>query len=202
MRAILKQLLCCDPLWQVRSYIATEYRRQKKEADEDGSELSRLDIWETTERIVQIASQMPVTILIDALDECRPETRHELLGALEILLERSAHLVKILVSSRDDGDIVPRLQNHPNIYINIDDNKDDIQRFIHLKIQKAKKDRRLLKGTVSPMLTALITEKLATKAGGMCGTPLPFQMPKAKKTQVSLGESTDREPVRQSPYQT
>lgn len=167
LRAILRQLLCHIPLWQEASTTATEYRERKSEADEDGFEIPRLDISETTNQIIEIASQMPVTILIDALDECRSDQRHKLLGALDVLLERSAHLVKVFVSSRDDLDIVLTLQKHPNIYINIDDNKNDIHRFIKFEIRKALSDRRLLKGAVSSELTELITDTLAMKARGM-----------------------------------
>ncbi len=140
---------------------------EKRRADEEGLEISSFDISETIDRIVEIASEMPVTIFIDALDECRPGQRHELLNALDILLDRSAHLVKVFVSSRDDIDIVLSLQKHPNIYINTNDNKDDIERFIKYEIQKAQSDRRLLKGTASPRLTSLITDHLTVKAGGM-----------------------------------
>ena len=167
LRAILKQLLCYNSLWQERSSTAQEYRVRKSEANEDGSEVSRLDILETRDQVIEIASQMPVTILIDALDECRSSQRHELLGALDVILERSSHLVKVFVSSRDDIDIVLRLQEHPNIYISIGDNTGDIEKFIQVEIQKAYSDRRLLKGTISPELTELITENLTEKAGGM-----------------------------------
>lgn len=168
LRAILKQLLCHDPLWQEGSLTAEEYRARKIEADEDASEISRLDIVETTAQIVEIASKMPVTILIDALDECRSDQRHKLLGALDVLLEKSSHLVKVFVSSRDDIDIVLRLQKHPNIYINIHDNKHDIDRFIRAEVQRAQSDGRLLKGLVSSELKTFITRNLAMKARGMC----------------------------------
>ena len=167
LRAILRQLLCYNPQWQLGSSTAKEYRKRKKEADKDGFDISRLDILETTDQIIEIASQMPVTILIDALDECHSDQRHGLLGALDVLLEKSTHLVKVFVSSRDDVDIVLRLQKHPNIYISVRDNTGDIQRFIRFEIQKAQSDRRLLRGTVSPKVTKLITETLTTKARGM-----------------------------------
>ncbi|CAD6592435.1 MAG: hypothetical protein ASARMPRED_006266 [Alectoria sarmentosa] len=144
-----------------------EYRERKIEADADGAEISRLDISETTEQIIEIASEMPVTIIIDALDECCSGQRHELLGALDVLLERSAHLVKVFVSSRDDVDIVLRLQKHPNIYININDNWDDIRRFIQFGIKKAHNNRRLLKGLASPELITLVAKDLTNRAGGM-----------------------------------
>ena len=167
LRAILQQLLCHNPLWQEESPTAEEYRARKIEADEDASEISRLDIEETTARIIEIASKMPGTILIDALDECRSDQRHELLGALDILLEKSSQLVKVFVSSRDDVDIVLRLQKHPNVYINIYDNKHDIDRFVRAEVQRARRDGRLFKGIVSSELKTLITQNLAMKAGGM-----------------------------------
>ena len=167
LRSILRQLLCYDPLWQTTSSSAEEYRVRKSEAEKDGFEISRLDILETTDQLIDVASQMPVTILIDALDECHSDKRHALLSALDHLLERSTHLVKVFVSSRDDVDIVLRLQKHPNIYVNSGDNTEDIHRFIESEIQKAQNDKRLLKGTVSSELTELIIENLATKAEGM-----------------------------------
>ena len=166
-RAILKQLLCCNPRWYEESFTANNYRARKFEAELEGCEVSSLDLFETTDQIIQIASVMPVTILIDALDECRSDQRHELLRALDLLLEKSAHLVKIFVSSRDDIDIVLRLKNHPNIYISINDNTDDIHEYIQYEVQKAQSDRRLLNGAISPELARLVTEKLAAKAGGM-----------------------------------
>ena len=106
LRAILKQLLCYDPQWWERSSTANVHRERKIEADKDGSEVSRLDLRETIDQIIEITSRMPVTIVIDALDECRSDRRHELLKTLEVLLEKSAQLVKVFVSSRDDIDIV------------------------------------------------------------------------------------------------
>ena len=106
------------------------YRTRTIEADEDGSEISRLDAQETRDQIIEIASELPVTIVIDALDECRADRRHEVLGTLDIILERSDQLVKVFVSSRDDLEIVLRLQKHTDIYLNVDDNKGDIHKYI------------------------------------------------------------------------
>ena len=48
----------------------------------------------------------------------------------------------------------------------------------------------------------LVTESLAMKAEGMYVVLLALQILEANRTQVSLGKSTNREPVRQWPYQT
>lgn len=167
LRAVLKQLICSKPNWQRESSTAEEYKRRKREAEEDGSDIARLDIWETTRAITEAVAEMPVIIFIDALDECRSGQRHQLLQALDLLLEDSVHLVKVFVSSREDVDIVLRLQNCLNIHINVDDNTDDINRFVQAEIRKALTDGRLLNGRISPELQRRITENLVTKAKGM-----------------------------------
>ena len=167
LRAILKQIVLCKTDWESASSTAKEYKRRKKEADEDGSDIECFDITETTQQIIDAVVEMPLTIVIDALDECHPDQRHQLLQALDLLLEKSAHLVKVFVSSRDDIDIVLKLQKHRNIYIGVDDNKQDINRFIQSEIQKVQSEGRLLKGMVSSELQDSITDNLARKAQGM-----------------------------------
>ena len=167
LRAILKQIVLCKADWESASPTAKEYKRRRKEADEDGSDIECFDLLETTQHIIDAVGEMPVTIIIDALDECQTDKRPQLLKALELLLEKSAHLVKVFVSSRDDIDIVLKLQKHRNIYIGVDDNKQDINRFIQTEIQKVQSEGRLLKGMVSPELQGSITDNLARKAQGM-----------------------------------
>ena len=159
--------MCCRQGWQQESSAASEYRRRKKEAEEDGCAVERLDIREATDQLIANIANMPVTILIDALDECRSDQRHELLEALDLLVQKSANLVKIFISSRDDIDLVLRLQESPNIHISVSDNTDDIQQFVDFGIQKALNDRRLLNGNVSPQLRDRVTTSLSTKAQGM-----------------------------------
>lgn len=167
LRAILKQIMLGKADWESESPTAKEYRRRKKEADEDGSDIECFDLLETTQHIIDAVGEMPVTIIIDALDECHTDQRPQLLNALDLLLEKSAHLVKVFISSRDDIDIVLKLQKHRNIYIGVDDNKQDINRFIQSEMQKVQSEGRLLKGMVSSELQDSITENLARKAQGM-----------------------------------
>ncbi|KAL9040871.1 MAG: hypothetical protein Q9214_004314, partial [Letrouitia sp. 1 TL-2023] len=171
LRAILKQLMCCDPKWQTGSTVAKEYKSRKQEAEKDGSDIAYLDIDETTQKIVDITAKTSATIFIDALDECSPEERYRLLRALDILLDESVHLVKVFVSSRDDMDIVIKLQQHPNIYINIKDNKMDIDKFAQVEIEKAIKSGRLLNGQVSAELQNYVITSLQRKANGMYVSP-------------------------------
>ncbi|KAI9787978.1 MAG: hypothetical protein M1816_007282, partial [Peltula sp. TS41687] len=107
---------------------------KKKEAQ--GFASGRLRIEESCALIIQLVEHYPLTIIvIDALDECNPEKRDDLLEALETILEESSNLVKIFVSSRDDQDIVLHFQHYPNLEIKSDRNTDDIVRWASLQLQ-------------------------------------------------------------------
>ena len=81
--------------------------------------------------ILQLVHYYQETIMvIDALDECDMKTRGELLDAFEIILRGSTSLVKIFVSSRDNGDIKCELSDYANLEILSRNNSDDIQAFI------------------------------------------------------------------------
>ncbi|KAL9583127.1 MAG: hypothetical protein Q9203_005207 [Teloschistes exilis] len=105
--------------------------------------------------------------MIDALDECDPKRRHELLKALRIIVQNSSNLVKIIISSRDDADIICRLNSVPNVYIRSSDNGDDVDRFIEHEFEKAIDEQRLLKGRVPENLRKQILLALKTRANGM-----------------------------------
>jgi hypothetical protein len=80
---------------------------------------------------LELAESYPVvTIIIDALDECDEKTRNDLLEEMETILRRSSSLIKIFVSSRDDQDIVFKLQQYPNLELSSDRNSDDIAMFV------------------------------------------------------------------------
>lgn len=75
--------------------------------------------------------------MVDALDKYDPLKRHGLLHALRDIIQNSNSLVKVIVLSRDDSDIVCRLNHVPNVYISSDDNGDDVDRFVEQELDKA-----------------------------------------------------------------
>ncbi|KAL0631516.1 hypothetical protein Q9L58_009624, partial [Maublancomyces gigas] len=98
------------------------------------------------------------TIIIDALDESDLIERGR-------LLESSARMVKIFISSRDDVDIQLQLDKLPNLYIEAQDNREDIKRFINREMADSIKNSRL---ALLPVETrAKIVSALVNKAGGM-----------------------------------
>ena len=167
MRTVLKQLSCFDAAQPVNTVVVREYEKRKRDADEDGLEPLKLSIKDSKDLIIEIAEHLPIVIIIDALDECDHRRRYELLHSLREIIQMSSNLVKILVSSRDDADIVCRLQDVPNVFISANDSSEDIVRFIVQEVEKAAMEKRLLNGRVQDQLKTHIIEKITTNAKGM-----------------------------------
>ena len=167
LRSILRQLCSSTANLPIRLPIVEKFKIRREAADEDGSDTSRLKITECINLILAVLEQDPATIIIDALDECDSVRRHELLDALDEIIQKSPSLVQVFVSSRDSGDIVTRLTHSPNIYISIDDNKDDIKRFIRDKVSLSVKRKNLLNGRMSVDLKDQIISSLDRGAQGM-----------------------------------
>lgn len=143
------------------------YQNRKKEAQEDGCDPLRLTSAECVNVILSLLELNPGVIFIDALDECDPLRRHELLEALDHIITHSTNLVKVFVSSRDDNDIVCRLDKSPNVYISASDNEEDIIRFVHWEVEHSIQSKRLLAGVVSEGMRNKIRSVLIDGAQGM-----------------------------------
>ena len=106
MGALLRQLSSSDPDLPVKIPVAREYQARKEKADRDCSRLGKLTVEDCTRLILELTMDNPAIIILDALDECEEDTRHELLNAFDEIINKSEGLVKIFVSSRRDIDLV------------------------------------------------------------------------------------------------
>ena len=166
MRSILKQLSCATLQRPVREPVAGTYKRKKEEADNEGCEPAKLTLQECVELILALLETNPATIIIDALDECDPSRRHELLLALDKIREESASLLKVFISSRDDQDIVCRLIHSPDVFIHATDNCKDIENFVRFQVNQSIENKTLLSGNVTEELKSRIISSLIEGAQG------------------------------------
>jgi hypothetical protein len=167
MRSILKQLSFTRADLPIREPVAKEYKNRKEEAEDDGCEPTKLELADSVKLILEILESNPATIVIDALDECDPIRRSELLMALIGIVQKSASLTKVFVSSRDDHDIVCRLKSWPDVFIRAGDNSEDIKDFVRSQVNQSIKDQRLLSGNISDELKSRIISDLTEGAQGM-----------------------------------
>jgi hypothetical protein len=163
-RSLVRQLSCLKPGLPIMAPITSRYRAR----EESNFGLTALSLDECLQLILELGKIYPsIIIVIDALDECCSHTRLDLLEVLDDIIQRSASLVKVFVTSREDSDIVCRLETSPNLYIKASDNHKDIERFVPIEVDKSIKSRRLLRGNVSRELRELVVTTLIDGARGM-----------------------------------
>jgi hypothetical protein len=110
------------------------YRRKRKTGFASG----KLKIEESRDVLLQLVGIYPqTTLVLDALDECRKETRAQLVDILDMLVTQSLKPVKIFISSRPDRDIKHRFECGPNVNIKATDNRDDIAKFVDDKLSNS-----------------------------------------------------------------
>lgn len=160
----MRQLSVRNP----REAILEPVRKIYKAREDDFFDAGQLSLEESTALIVELSRYRQLTtIIVDALDECEEKLRLELLDAFKYILQASSGLVKILVSSREVGDIAYRLEGCLNLEILASKNQADIARFVDRGVDDLVKDRQLLSGKVSDELRKEIKQVLCDKAGGM-----------------------------------
>jgi len=165
LRSILEQLSSTDMDAPIRQPVVDAYRQREREAR--GRRPEKLALEECTEVILELVEENPAIIVIDALDECDPVRRQDLVLALRRIISESASVIKIFISSRDDEDIVQWMSMASEVYIRADDNTRDIEAFINFELERAIREKRILYGKVSESLRAEIIQTLNSKANGM-----------------------------------
>lgn len=155
----MKQLSLAMPLAGLPKPVVEEYDKQSK----DGFAWGKLSFKCCAGLLISLIQIFPkTTFIIDALDESNPEERGRLLDLLETFMKFPENLIKIFISSRDDLDIHFRLGNGPNLYIEAQDNQEDIIRFIHREMAARKRLFQL-----PDELKSRVISTLASKAKGM-----------------------------------
>lgn len=168
LRCIARQLCRDKPELPICEALKHLYGKMGKPPA--GQKRPPLDL--TVGLIMKVLQDNPATIVIDALDECDVATRYRLFEVLDALVTKSSNIVKVFLTSRNDGDIVCRLSTTPNIYIDAHKNRADIARFVHGEVQNAISKGLMLNGNVSDGLRTRILFTLDQRAHGTYVTSL------------------------------
>ena len=100
---------------------------------------SRLDVFRCRDLMAElIDSYATATFVLDALDECDPSSRQDLLEALDYLVLEKHPKVRILISSRRDEDITRHFESRPQIEVVATSSQEDIAAFVETKLQSAR----------------------------------------------------------------
>lgn len=74
-----------------------------------------------------VGLKIQTTIVIDALDGCSNDTRHDLFRALRTIVQSAAGLVTISLSSGNDDEIEVEVSGESNIAIDVTDSGGDVE---------------------------------------------------------------------------
>lgn len=164
LQSLLRQIVSISPARTIPMPVKTLYQ----EIEDEGFGERDWTTNECVDTIIQVMDIYPsVTIIIDALDECEADERMDLLLALKEVRDKSANLVKIFISSRDDVDILTSLADASDIRISADDNEEDIGRFVHEKVDALMNTRERLYCSDTEGLRQEMASVLSEKAQGM-----------------------------------
>ncbi|KAK7753946.1 hypothetical protein SLS62_004044 [Diatrype stigma] len=134
----------------------------KKELAEFASD--RLFWDEALSLLLQLVSAYRQTyIVLDGLDECDKDGRMRLLDAIDELVRRNPHSLKLFIASREDDDIKDRYSSSSNLRIAAHNNQEDIERFVVSKIEAHKR----FSGSLSSGVRGEILSTFARKSQGM-----------------------------------
>lgn len=76
-----------------------------------------------------VSAHKRTVMIVDGLDECDEQRRHELIQALEELYQNTVCLVKIFIVSRNDPDLVQKYMSRTHLQVEARHNRDDIQEY-------------------------------------------------------------------------
>lgn len=141
---------------------------EKFEASGPGSDNQRpLDYSDCVEILVEVSKVLPITIVLDAFDECDQDKSPDLIKHLKDVIARSPDRVKVFISTRSFPAIENDLKADPSIGVTPERNKDDVREFIETTLDDRIKDKELLDGVVETDLREKIRDTLTSRAQNM-----------------------------------
>ena len=116
--------------------------------------------------LVKVAQLSAITyFIIDGLDECSDHERRRLLLYLQKLTTARKDGIKVLISSREDGDISRDVQKYRKISLDSSQTSTDINTFVEAELHRRVEEGNLVVGHPSMILE--IQEALKRGADGM-----------------------------------
>ncbi|SCO58272.1 related to ankyrin 1 [Fusarium fujikuroi] len=163
LHSILRQLAITETQSDVRDFFYSDFQRRSRSALLQGLDLPKMSRKECVDRIVQVANEDPITILLDGVEQVEDESSDILLQCLSDIISRAENVVKVLNTSRNSLDILSSLPTAKEIIVTADLVHDDMAQFIIQKID----DTKLISGRLSPDKRSCLTKELLEGAGEM-----------------------------------
>ena len=163
LRSVVSQLATS----QESNYVAPILQNKYDVYGPDSDQSMKLASSDCIDVIVAVSEYTPVTIVLDAFDECDQSRSPRLIQHLEEIIRQSPTNVKIFISTRAFPAIEDKLKPDRSIEVTADNNGADVRTFICSTLEKRIKDGTLLHGDVPDDLRTEIEVTLTNRAGCM-----------------------------------
>lgn len=163
LRNIVSQLATSQDGNFVEAALQTRYDQVGPGSDQS----SDIGYSDCVDIILVVAEHAPITIIIDAFDECDQKRSPRFVQCCSEIIRRSQKNVKILISTRPFPAIEDNLVPNNSIEVTAANNNGDVKTFIHHTLEENIADRTLLNGEVSDKLRNDIEEILTSRANNM-----------------------------------
>lgn len=182
MRCILRQMTVSIDSGKpkVHDYLLSKFQRRQALSKLDGMDMTRLNIQDCVELILEVIATDPATIVVDALDTVDKRERSALISGLVEIVHRSSNVVKIFITSRYDDHVFSlidvaalgsasstTLTDVTYLETNPKDSLQDMEKYVSLVLAQAIEERRLLTEDPSAELLRALKDRLVVGAGEM-----------------------------------
>jgi hypothetical protein len=168
MRSLLRQLATSKHTpGTIHDAVFSIFKLRRSEANLSGFNPRKLKQEECVNLILELTESNPAVIVIDAIDEVAEDGESILLNALKRLLNKSANVMKVFVTSRTHSHILALVDSDLTIHVDRNNVKNDIERLTNHLLTLAIDEKRLLRGKVSDELRAELQDSLVQSAGEM-----------------------------------
>ncbi|KAL4970636.1 ankyrin repeat-containing domain protein [Aspergillus stella-maris] len=167
LRSIVRQLAVEAANGYISQTVLSVYEKRRKACALDQADLVKLGLDESVSLLLELTMSNPAYIMVDSLDQLRDEERAIVVNALRTLVEKSANVVKVFITSRDNCHVDALTDDAMKIRISPTHNQEDVRIYVNHRVQNAHRDRLILNGTASTALLQRISAKLVEGAGEM-----------------------------------
>ena len=142
-------------------------RLVKKASDAGGLHIFRQfdALWNLFVQVVRTENRSPITIIVDAIDECDKRTQYLVVSRISELTSLADITVKFFITSRHNAESVldVQLSSAQLIQLKLEDKKDHIQGDIKFVVRH-RLERMVIRGTRRPSVRDVLEHLLIAKA--------------------------------------
>ena len=152
---------------QAGHYVAPVLQNKYDTIGPDSDQSVNLGYSDCIDILVAVSEHIPLSIVLDAFDECDQKRSPRLVQYLQELVRRSPKNVKIFISTRPFPAVEDNLMPDRSIEVTAADNSGDVRAFIRATLKNRISDKALLNGVVSEDLKNEIEITLSNRANNM-----------------------------------